>query len=89
MSSDEKESSSRIPSSAISEISAVPSRLRAWVVFSPDGSKLASICEADGLVRVWALDLDDLITIATDRLTRTLDDDECRQYLHLERCPDA
>lgn len=58
------------------------------VVFSPDGSKLASN-DADGLVRVWALDLDDLVTIARARLTRTLDDAECRQYLHVDRCPDA
>ena len=42
--------------------------------------ELASVDE-DGLVRVWALDLDDLITIAKDRLTRTLTDAECRQYL--------
>jgi WD40 repeat protein len=56
------------------------------VAFGPDGSKLASVDE-DGLVRVWALDLDDLIAIATDRLTRPLTDDECRQYLHVERCP--
>ena len=41
----------------------------------------------DGIVRVWALDLDDLIAIAHDRLTRTLSDDECRHYLHRERCP--
>ena len=40
-------------------------------------------------LRVWALDLDDLIAIANDRLTRTLSDDECRQYLHVERCPPA
>jgi WD40 repeat protein len=54
------------------------------VVFSPDGSNLASV-HADGLVRVWALDLDDLIAIASAPLTRTLTDDECR--LHLERRP--
>ena len=47
---------------------------------------LASVGD-DGLVRVWALDLDELIAIATDRLTRTLTEDECRQYLHVERCP--
>jgi WD40 repeat protein len=55
------------------------------VVFSPDDSKVASV-GGDGIVRVWALDLDDLIAIANDRLTRGFTDDECRQYLHLERC---
>ena len=49
---------------------------------------LASIGD-DGIARVWALDLDDLIAIANDRLTRGFSEDECRQYLHLERCPDA
>ena len=48
---------------------------------------LASNDAEDGLVRVWALDLDELIAIATDRLTRTLTEDECRQFLHVERCP--
>jgi hypothetical protein len=41
------------------------------------------------MVRIWALDLDDLITMANERLTRSLSDDECRQYLHVERCPPA
>jgi hypothetical protein len=27
------------------------------------------------------------VAIANDRLTRGFTDDECRQYLHLERCP--
>ena len=49
----------------------------------------AGIGRHDGLVRVWALDLDDLIAIATERVTRNFTDDECRQYLHLERCPEA
>jgi WD40 repeat protein len=58
------------------------------VAFSPDGSRLASL-GGTGIVRVWALDLDDLIGIANDKLTRGFSEDECRQYLHLERCPDA
>ena len=49
--------------------------------FSPDGKRLASAAP-DGVVRVWALDLDELIAIAEDELTRGLTDDECRQYLH-------
>jgi WD40 repeat protein len=57
------------------------------VAFSPDGSKLASA--GPGLVRVWALDLNDLIAIADTKVTRTLTDEECRQYLHAERCPDT
>ena len=58
------------------------------VVFSSDGLMLAS-SGLDGIVRVWALGLDDLIAIANDRLTRGFTDDECRQYLHVERCPEA
>jgi WD40 repeat protein len=56
------------------------------VVFSPDGSKLASV-SFDGTARVWALDLDDLIDIATSKLTRTLTHEECRQFLHVDSCP--
>jgi WD40 repeat protein len=56
------------------------------VAFSPDGSKLLTAGD-DGLVHVWALDLDDLIRIAESRLTRSFTDNECRQYLHVDRCP--
>ncbi len=39
------------------------------VRFSPDGSKLASVSRGDGALRIWALDLDDLIDIARSKLT--------------------
>ena len=58
------------------------------VAFGPDGTQLASAAP-DGVVRVWELDLDALIRIARDEVTRELSDDECRQYLHLEFCPDG
>jgi WD40 repeat protein len=56
------------------------------VAFSPDGSRLASV-GLEGVVRVWALDLDDLVEIAEREVTRTITDEECQQYLHLQRCP--
>lgn len=39
-------------------------------------------------MRIWALDLDELVEIAQNRLTRTFTDDECGHYLHAERCAD-
>jgi WD40 repeat protein len=57
------------------------------LAFSPDGRRLITTAP-DGVVRVWTLDLDELIRIAEGEVTRELTDDECRQYLHLpEGCP--
>jgi WD40 repeat protein len=55
------------------------------VAFSPDGSHLASV-GGEGIVRVSTLDLDELVEIAEDELTRSLTDEECWQYLHQPRC---
>jgi WD40 repeat protein len=61
------------------------------ISFSPDGSRLATYTpgvEPDpGLIRVWALDVDDLLALARLEVTRTLTLSECRRYLHLEHCP--
>ena len=56
------------------------------VAFSPDGTRLASSSWCDG-VRIWALDMDDLLEIARREAGRAITDAECRQYLHVDRCP--
>jgi WD40 repeat protein/DNA-binding SARP family transcriptional activator len=56
------------------------------VRFSADGSRLVS-GGGDDVVRVWALDLDDLMVLANAELTRGLTAEECRTFLHLQRCP--
>jgi hypothetical protein len=40
-------------------------------------------------VRIWALDIDDLLEIARQNVTRSLTDEECRLYLHTAACPDG
>jgi WD40 repeat protein len=56
------------------------------VAFSPDSTKLASSSPC-GEVRIWALDVNDLLRIARQKVTRSLTTDECRQYLHTDKCP--
>ena len=54
--------------------------------FSPDGSQLAT-AGADGTIRIYTLEIEDLIALAKSRLTRTLTDAECQKYLHMGSCP--
>jgi serine/threonine protein kinase/WD40 repeat protein len=56
-----------------------------FVDVSPDGTKLAS--GTSGEVRIWALDIDDLLAIAHREVTRSFSVEECRLYLHLTACP--
>ena len=55
------------------------------VAFSADGTRLAYVA-SDGMIRVLALSVDELIDLAAARLTRTWTADECRTYLHLDAC---
>ncbi len=57
------------------------------VAFSPDGRFLAT-ASADGTV-LHLLPIDDLRDLARERVTRSLTDEECRQYLHVGKCPAA
>jgi WD40 repeat protein len=55
------------------------------VEFTPDGEKLIT-WDWEG-IKIFALNLDDLLQIAQTRLTRTWTPDECLRYLHTETCP--
>jgi WD40 repeat protein/transcriptional regulator with XRE-family HTH domain/energy-coupling factor transporter ATP-binding protein EcfA2 len=56
-----------------------------FISFSPDGKRLAVGGESG--VYVFVLPIEDLVTLAKSRLTRTLTAEECQQYLHVETCP--
>jgi WD40 repeat protein len=53
------------------------------VAFSPDGNQVATAC-SDHRVRVWAVERDQLIRQAGDRLNRNLTRQEWRRYFHDE-----
>lgn len=55
------------------------------VAVSPDGERLSTLDEG-GLLRVWTLDVEELVGIAERRVTRSLDVQECRQYLRRDDC---
>jgi WD40 repeat protein len=57
-----------------------------FLAFSPDDTRLAAQ-GADGILRLYALRLEDLMAIASARLTRWWTPEECRQYLHVDVCP--
>ncbi len=56
------------------------------VAFTADGKYLATGCD-DGVVRTFPLDDNELLAVARAHVTRGLTNDECRQYLHTDRCP--
>ena len=58
------------------------------VAFSPDG-RLVATGSADGTLALHLLPIAELRDLAHERVTRTLTDEECRQYLHVARCSAA
>jgi WD40 repeat protein len=56
------------------------------VAFSPDGAHVAT-SSADGTVRIYVLDTDELAALARSRVTRSLTAEECQKYLHVDQCP--
>jgi WD40 repeat protein/transcriptional regulator with XRE-family HTH domain len=58
------------------------------VAFSPDGKHLA-VASLDGTDRIYALQIEDLLALASKRVTRSLTPEECQEYLHVSTCPAA
>ena len=54
--------------------------------FSPDGSRLA-VARINNVGGVYLLGIDDLVSLARTRLTRSFMLDECQRFLHLDTCP--
>ena len=56
------------------------------VSFSADGKRLVT-ASFDRTSRVYVLPIEDLLTIAKSRVTRSLTKDECQKFLHTQECP--
>jgi WD40 repeat protein/serine/threonine protein kinase len=56
------------------------------VEFTPDGKQVV-VGGQDGKVYFYVLSLDELVDIAESRLTRSLTEEECQEYLHGDACP--
>jgi WD40 repeat protein/transcriptional regulator with XRE-family HTH domain len=58
------------------------------VAFSPsDNGAQLLISSGDGVTRILLLSIDKLIALAQSRVTRPLNPEECKKYLHEEQCP--
>jgi WD40 repeat protein len=56
------------------------------VAWTPDGNRLLSAGD-DGIIQVYAMDIDLLMSLARSRVTRNLTPEECRKYLHRDDVP--
>jgi WD40 repeat protein len=56
------------------------------VFFSREGSHLASTSESNSL-RIFPLDSSELRAVAQRFAYRSLKEEECRKYLHVDSCP--
>ena len=67
-----------------------PPACAGWVSSVDSRPMAGDLATADdsGVARVWTLDIDELVDLAKDRVTRSLTIPECRQF-ELADCPPA
>lgn len=59
-------------------------------VFSPmEGKSLLAVSSPNGVVRIFLLQIDELLALAQSRVTRPLTAGECQKYLHVDQCPSS
>jgi WD40 repeat protein len=60
----------------------------AGVAFNPKSSEpQLAVASPNGVVRVFLVKIEDVLTLSKLRLTRSLTLAECQKYLHLQECP--
>lgn len=57
-----------------------------FVSFAPGGKRFATGSFQDGTIRLYLLDIMDVVELAQARLTRSLTLKECQKYLHMATC---
>lgn len=57
-----------------------------YAEFSPDGTRLAIAGWKE--IPIYLVRIEDLIALAKTRVTRSLTEEECNKYLHVEECPE-
>jgi Periplasmic binding protein/WD domain, G-beta repeat len=56
------------------------------LIFTPDGRQV--VVRGDLTARIYALPIQDALSLTATRLTRSWTIGECQQYLHTDRCPE-
>lgn len=56
------------------------------IAFHPDTPHV-TLASAGGILLTYTLDIDELVDIARDRVTRALTDAECQTFLRTDTCP--
>ena len=58
------------------------------IAYTPDGKLLATLSE-DGVIRFYYTNVQDVLALARSRVTRSLMENECKLFIHVDTCPDT